>query len=153
MVRERLEMKKFLIIFWLMLTAPGFAADQKPAPNDLGITAKDCQALVEYQPSPDVEYKPGVDVHGKPVVEADITPQVVTLPDKYSFDLNVDAARYLGIAVPPGTQGLAKIGTIMIDKTGAATFNGKPMEGEAMAALKDVCAAKKVPDSTPHTSK
>ena len=64
-------------------------------------------------------------------------------PEKYSFDLNVDAARYLGMTVPPGTQGLMKVGTVTIDKNGQTTFNGKPLEGDAAAALKEVCTAKK----------
>ncbi len=135
-------MKNFFIALICLISVTAFAADKTPsADNDLGITDKDCAALVDYQPSADVEYKPGVDVHGKPVVEADITPSVVKPPEKYSFDLNVDAAHFLGLAVPPGSQGLMKVGTITIEK-GQATFNGNPLEGQAAAALKAICAAK-----------
>ena len=134
----------FVVLIGLMLASPAFATDQKPQPNnDLGITDKDCQQLVDYQPSSDVEYKPGVDVHGKPVMEADLTPSVVKPPEKYSFDINVDAAHYMGLTVPPGTQALTKVGTVTVDKNGQTTFNGKPMEGDAMAALKAFCAARK----------
>ena len=138
-------MKKFFIILVCLIFAPAaFAADAAPpAPNDLGITANDCQQIVDYQPSADVEYKPGVDVHGKPVMEADLTPSVVKPPEQYSFDLNVDAAHYLGLTVPAGSQGLMKVGKVTIDKNGETTFNGKPLEGDAMAALKEACAAKK----------
>ena len=132
----------FVIFICLMLASAAFAAGQKPvANNDLGITEKDCQAIVDYQPSADVDYKPGVDVHGKPVMEADLTPAIVKPPQKYKFDLNVDAAHYLGLTVPPGSQGLMKIGTVTIEN-GQATFNGNPLEGDAVAALKAACAAK-----------
>ena len=146
-----MEMKNFLIILVCLLSAsPAFAAAAKPiANNDLGITDKDCQQIVDYQTPPGVDYQPGVDVHGKPVVEADLAPSVVKLPEKYSFDLNIDAAHYLGLTVPAGSQGLMKVGTITIDKNGQATFNGKPMEGDAMAALKAACAAKK-PQNPPN---
>ena len=83
-------------------------------------------------------------------MEADLTPSVVTPPKKYSFDLNVDAAHYLGTTVPAGSQGLMKIGTVTIEN-GHATFNGKPLEGDAMAALKAVCAARK-PNNPPNNA-
>ncbi|MBU6474384.1 MAG: hypothetical protein KGQ70_00325 [Alphaproteobacteria bacterium] len=138
------------------LAKPVFTAAEKNSapvktaeePNDLGITQQDCENLVNYQTPPGVDYQPGVDADGNPVVPADITPSPVTLPETYSFTLNVDAAKYLGLTVPAGSQGLMPVGKVTVDtKTGAATWNGQPMEGEAVATLKDWCA--KHPPQTP----
>lgn len=115
--------------------------------NELGLSDQDCQALVTYQPPADVEYKPGVDVHGKPVVEADLAPPGIALPEPYSFNLTADAARRLGMAVPQGMEGQMTLGAITVDKAGAVRFNGNPVEGDAVAALKAFCAAKKTPES------
>jgi hypothetical protein len=104
------------------------------------IGKEDCKYLVSAaSPAPGAEYQPGVDIHGKPVVEADITPPAVQMPDHFSFDLNIDAARAAGLPVPPGTQALAKVGTVTYDK-GQLSFNGKPLEGEQEAQLKALCA-------------
>ena len=105
---------------------------------------KVCQQMVAYQPDAvnGAEYKPGVDVHGKPVVEADITPNVVAMPDKVSFNVTVDLANYLGIAGPVGLENEAVLGKIEVDKAGHVTFNGKPLEGDAEAALRELCAPK-----------
>jgi hypothetical protein len=109
--------------------------------------------MVAYQPDPvnGPDYKPGVDVHGKPVVEADINPSPVKAPDTISFDLTVDLAKYAGIAVPAGTEAKATIGAVTVDKAGHMTFNGKPMEGDAEAALRELCAPKPAePDKNKH---
>lgn len=108
------------------------------------VSKKECDALVAYQPKVDgnVEYKPGVDAHGKPVMEADITPSVIQPPEKISFDLNIDLAKYIGMTVPAGTMGEAKMGTITIEK-GQVQFNGKPLEGDAEAALRALCSPHK----------
>jgi hypothetical protein len=136
-------MKNIFIVLICLISLKAFAADIPPqGDKDLSITLTDCQKLPDYQPSVDVDYKPGVDVNGKPVAPADLSPSPVKLPEKYSFDLNVDEARNLGMIVPPGTQGLMKVGTIAIDKDGQVTFNGQPMEDKALTALKAACAAK-----------
>ncbi|MBI3440425.1 MAG: hypothetical protein HY052_01240 [Proteobacteria bacterium] len=105
------------------------------------ISAEDCQYLTAYQPKVDGDagYKPGVDAHGKPVMEADITPAVIQPPEKTRFDLTVDLAKYMGIAVPAGFEGKANMGTITVER-GQVKFNGKPLEGDAEAALKALCA-------------
>lgn len=106
-----------------------------------------CQYLIEYQQPDDVEYKAGVDVHGKPVVEADINPSVVTMPEKFSFDVTIDMAQYLGIAAPVGTEMSGKIGTITVEK-GKILFNDKPLEGDAVASLQSLCKPKPVLQNT-----
>lgn len=141
------NMKKLIFAFCLFPTL-AFAAP-KPAEqsgDELGISDKDCAALVEYQPSPDVEYKSGVDVHGKPVLEADITPTVIKSPDVYSFPITIDTVKYLHLTTPKGLEGEANVGTITISK-GQAAFNGHPLEGDAMALLKAVCSARKAPQT------
>ena len=41
------------------------------------------------------------------------------------------------------------VGKVTIDSvSGQVTWNGQPMEGDAMAALKAACAARKTPDSS-----
>jgi hypothetical protein len=149
-------MKKIFIIIGCLISMSAFAADDtaKLAPVAPAISDKDCAAIVDYQPSADVEYKPGVDANGKPVVPADLTPSVVDTPKKLSFDLNINAINQLGTLVPAGSQGLATFGKVVVDlTTGEVTWNGKPLEGDAMAALKAACAAKKAPDSSQNSPK
>jgi hypothetical protein len=124
------------------LIAYGASAAEKKATPELD--PKVCQQMVSYQPEAGkgADYKPGVDVHGKPVVEADVTPNVIKLPDTISFNVTVDLARYLGLAAPTGLEGEAVMGKIEVDKTGHATFNGQPLEGNAEAALRELCAPK-----------
>ena len=141
-------MKRCAIAFIAIagLLAYGAAADEKKPPE---LDPKVCQQMVTYQPDPmnGADYKPGVDVHGKPVVEADINPSPVEIPDTISFDVTVDLALYAGIAVPTGTEQKASVGTVTVDKEGHMTFNGKPMEGSAEAALRELCAPKPAPKS------
>lgn len=124
------------------LLACAAAADEPKATPELD--PKVCQQMVAYQPDPvnGADYKPGVDVHGKPVVEADLTPNAVTAPDKVSFNVTIDIARYLGISAPTGLEGEAVMGRIDVDKAGHVSFNGKPLEGEAEATLRALCAPK-----------
>jgi hypothetical protein len=141
--------KTFLILICLMLVPVMVSAKvaqknkiAKPVPGpELVIAEKECQYL-SYQPSAGTEYQPGVDVHDKPVMEADITPPVVVPPEKYSFDITVDVAKYMGLDTPAGLLGEAKVGTITVEK-GQTKFNGNPLEGDAEAALKAICAAQK----------
>ena len=124
----------FLIVF--LLSGIAYADDL--------VDARACKYLVTYQPSPvnGADYTPGTDVHGKPVVEADISPSPVTIPDNFSFDVDVDVARAVGLPVPSGSQSLTKIGTVTYDK-GQLLYNGQPMEGPAEAALIALCKPQK----------
>ncbi len=100
-----------------------------------------CSFMVAHQPDSDVAYTPGVDVHGKPVIEADVGGGAFFIQaDEISFTLNVDLAKYLGIGVPEGIETKADLGMIVIDRNGAVTFNGQPMEGGSEAALRSLCA-------------
>ncbi len=120
-------------------------ANADPASASLPeLDVKFCQMIVAHQPSDDVEYKPGVDVNGKPVVEADINPSPVEMPEQLSFDITVDLARHIGIAAPEGLEGQDKIGTLVVEADGSMTFDGKPLEGDAQAALREMCQPKKV---------
>ena len=133
-------MKKILFILAALTFAQPAAAAQDR--NDLGITRQDCQGIVAYHTPPGVNYVPGVDADGNPVVPADINPSPVTLPRTYSFTLNVNAANYLGLTVPPGTQGLMPVGQVTIYKDGTATWNGQEMSGAAVAQLEAYCGVK-----------
>ena len=108
------------------------------------LDAKVCQMIIAHQASADVEYKSGVDVHGKPVVEADINQSPVQMPEKVTFDITVDLAKFIGITAPDGVEGQAKIGTLEIDNKGGMTFGGKPLEDEAAANLREMCAPKQM---------
>jgi hypothetical protein len=133
------DMRKRLFLLFVLAPAAAFAA--APPPNELGLTEGDCQAMaVTHKPAPDVAYKSGVDVHGKPVVEADLDPPDIELPEIYQFPLTVDAAKYMGMAVPPELEGKTTLGMVTVSQNGDATFNGKPLEGSAQAALKAACA-------------
>lgn len=122
----------------ICLTAPAFA-QATPELDD-----ENCKLLVEHQPSPDVAYQPGVDINGKPVVEADINPSPIQPPDTMEFDLNVDMATYGGIPPHDAAEGLANIGRITVSPEGRLTFNGQPLEGDAVAALRELCAKRPV---------
>jgi hypothetical protein len=96
-------------------------------------------------------YQPGVDVRGKPVVPADIAPPVVAMPEKFSFDVNIDVAKQVGLPVPPGTEMQARVGTVTYDK-GVLTFNGKPLDSGTEANIRALCVDKK-PDPAPAAKK
>jgi hypothetical protein len=115
------------------------AANAKKAPE---LDASVCRQMATYHPEAgkEADYKPGVDVHGKPVVEADLNPSQLKVADTVSFDVTVDLAKYAGLAVPEGTESKTAIGTVTVDKDGRMTFNGKPLEGDAEKALRELCA-------------
>jgi len=137
-------MKKYLCATLLaaFISTPVFAADEKPVPE---IDSALCSRIVPHQKAPDVDYKPGVDVHGKPVVEADLNPSPVKMPERVSFDITIDTAKYLGLSTP-GLEGIVNVGSIAYEN-GQLTFNGEPMEGHAAKALRALCAKK--PEITP----
>lgn len=134
-------MKTSLLLLSALVALSAAASADILKPGGVG---SECRALAAYVPDAknSAEYKPGVDAQGRPVVEADITPNVITLPDTITFDLTVDTAKYMGLAVPRGLEGQMKVGTITIEK-GQTYFNGKPLGGEAEAALKKLCTEKK----------
>ena len=130
---------KYLLaaVIMLALATPALAKVKKAPELDPEV----CKRLVAYQPEAgaSVEYQPGVDVHGKPVVGPDLNPSPVQVPQAVTFDINVDVATYAGIPVPDKTETFTKIGTVQVDPQGHMTFNGKPMEGDAEAALRALC--------------
>ena len=119
-------------------TLPVFAEETPPPPID----SKTCQYLTTHTPAPDVTYQPGVDVQGKPVTPADLSPPVVAVPETFSFDITVDVAQNIGLAIPAGLEAQARFGTVTYDK-GKLTFNGQPLDGAAEAELRAVCVEKK----------
>ncbi len=134
-------MKKRIFIALACALALTAMAQKPPAKKLPDLDVKDCQYLTVYQPNVDgsADYKPGVDAHGKPVVEADVAGPQITLPDKYSFNVTVDVAEYMGVAVPSGLEEKAVIGEVTVDKDGHVTFNGKPLESDAEASLRALC--------------
>lgn len=132
-------MRKLILAAMLstFISAPVFAADEKPVPE---IDPALCSRIVTYQKPAGVDYKPGVDVHGKPVVEADLNPSPVKMPERITFDITIDTAKYLGLSTP-GLEGVVNVGSIAYEK-GQLTFNGEPMEGHAAKALRALCAKK-----------
>ncbi|MCE9507372.1 MAG: hypothetical protein K8R48_03510 [Alphaproteobacteria bacterium] len=134
-------MKKLMTVLFVLLLAQNALAAEETHEKPL-VTAEDCRFLTAYQPSPGTEYQPGVDVRGKPVVEADLTPSVIQPPEKYSFDLTVDVMKYIGLTEPTGVLGETKMGTVTVEK-GKIMFNGKPLGGDAEAALVALCAPEK----------
>ncbi|MBI1216425.1 MAG: hypothetical protein GC185_11495 [Alphaproteobacteria bacterium] len=122
-----------------LFSLPAFAADKEQAAKTPEIDPAFCSRMVTYQEPPGVEYQPGVDVHGNPVVEPDLNPSPIKMPDTVTFDLTVDTAQYLGLTAPAGLEGKMKIGTIAM-KDGHVTFNGQPLEGQAEATLRNICA-------------
>lgn len=137
-----------MLVIALALTAQPVFAEEGV------IDLQACRQLVAHKPDADVAYQPGVDVHGNPVVEADLNPSPVKVPDKVSFDVTVDMAQYMGITAPAGLEGQAKIGTVAYED-GVLTFNGEPMEGPAVAALREICDGKKPekPEDKPEADK
>jgi hypothetical protein len=129
----------------LLAAQPVAASEKKDAPE---LDPKTCQQMVAYVPQKGLngaDYTPGVDVHGKPVVEADINPSPIKMPETFTFEINVNVARYAHLTTPPGVWTKGAVGTVSVGKDGHMTFNGKPMEGEAEAALRGLCASKPAP--------
>ena len=136
-------MTRYLILLSFLLF-PLFAHAQGQEANAIPeLDEESCRQLVTHQASADTEYKPGVDVSGKPVVEADLNPSVIDVPTELAFDLAIDAQDYsTGIDTGGGTQALMSIGQIEVAKDGSVTFNDKPLDGEAEASLRALCAEK-----------
>lgn len=129
----------------MILTLLLLLASADPALADIpGLDAKVCQMIVAHQPDAGVAYEGGKDVNGKPVVEADLNPSPVQMPDEVKLDITVDVAKHLGLSVPAGVEGTAKVGTLVIAKDGKMTFDGKPLEQPAETALREMCGPAKV---------
>jgi len=100
-----------------------------------------CRRAVEYLEPPGVAYEPGVDVSGKPVVEADINKSTVVAPERIEAVITVDLGGYLGLLDATSTdasQGDTVIGDLIYEN-GEFTFNGEPLQGESIAALRRLC--------------
>jgi len=153
-----MEMRNILIAMLCLMPVVSFADTDKFVPDTFtpdkmttdkftadkvsSITVNDCQMLVDYQSGADANYKPGVDANGQPVTPADLTASNIKLPEKFSFDIDLNEANGLGMTVPSGSQGLMKVGTVTVDKDGQVSFNGQPLEDKVLTALKAACAAK-----------
>ena len=136
MVQGGFEMKMSMLAAALLLVSHPSLAEEGV------IDLQACRQLVAHKPDADVAYQPGVDVNGNPVVEADLNASPVKVPNKVTFDVTVDMAQYLGITVPVGLEGQVTMGTVAYED-GVLTFNGEPMEGPAVAALREICDGKK----------
>ena len=100
-----------------------------------------CQFFSTYVPADDVDYKPGVDVDGHSVPEADVENEYFKKPDGISFNITLDAAKYMGITVPnDAVEVNGTIGTVMY-QSGAFTFNGQPLSKDSESSMKSLCGA------------
>jgi hypothetical protein len=133
-------MRLFFVLAALMCFAaqPVLAAD-KTDNKKPEIDPAFCSRMVTYEEPAGVEYQPGVDADGNPVVEPDLNASPIKMPDTVSFGLTVDTAQYLGLHTPAGLEGKMMIGTVAL-QDGHVTFNGQPIEGQAEAALRSLCA-------------
>jgi hypothetical protein len=122
-------MKKLALALFLLLPVAAQAADTPKLDPQV------CRNL-------SAAYQPGVDVHGKPVTAADLNASSVAMPEKFSFDVNVDVAQKVGLPLPPGAQTLAKVGTITYEK-GVLAFNGKPLDSNTATSIKALCVDEK----------
>lgn len=147
-------MKKFIFVMVACLL-PAVAAQAAETVPELD--AESCRILSEYRAPADVSadapppaaakagVTPGsgpVDAQGKPVVEADLNKSPVVLPENMEFEYTIDTAKYTGIKMSEGSEGIMNIGTIRLNKDGSMTFNGEPMDGQQEAALRALCAEK-----------
>ena len=124
-----------MIVF---LSSPAWAED-KPVLLD----EETCKHFVTYKPKIDdngnVKYRAGVNVNGDPVIEADLTPStIISSEEEYSFPLTIDMAKHIGMNVPAGIMGEARLGSVTV-KNGEVKFNGQPIESKAETALKELC--------------
>ena len=131
-------MRKFIgfFIVILFLSLPVWANDKPVLDEEI------CKHFVVHKPKVDdngqVKYKAGVDVNGNPVIEADVTPSIVISLEEYNFPLTIDMAKYIGMDVPAGIMGEARLGSVTV-KNGEVKFNGQTLDEKAEIALKDLC--------------
>ncbi len=88
-----------------------------------------------------VAYQAGVDAYGRPVVGAnigDVAVETPIVPAVIQLDLDVNLMEYLGISMPKGILGEAKIGHVRIEN-GQVYFNDKQVAVTEHGALPDVC--------------
>lgn len=152
----------FAAVLLSLAVQPALAQSKNPLLNPSGtpvlnpgkqpvLAPEACRQIAEYQPDPGahVAYEPDVDVHGKPVAGANLKNSPVTAPRVIQFSIDADVAQYAGIPLPEG-QNLATVGVVEVDtQTGDMNFNGKPIEGPALAALKSLCSHPAPPEPAP----
>ncbi len=130
-------MRALLPAFLTLLATISIAAAQ-----EVVITARDCDRLVQHEPDADVTFVPNVDVRGRPVAPADLPgSSQIQVPENFSIPITVDLAERLGI--PPGGDAdftaEAFIGQVDVEPGGRAFFNGQPLQDEAARQLSILC--------------
>jgi hypothetical protein len=103
------------------------------------ISRDDCLRAVRHVPAADATYTPGVDARGRPVAPADLGgTSPLRLPETFSFDINIDMARYVAGA-RYGTLDM-KAGTIRYDMaSGRLMFDDQPLTDADQRAVAAAC--------------
>jgi hypothetical protein len=131
-----------LAVATLVLALPCHAAETKGAVTvaqggAIEIAAPPCDALV-----PPAAYVPGVDAAGKPVAPADLprTPSPIGA-GTISIEIDASLAGKFGIPQPGGAYfPKGTVGYVTV-QDGRVLFNGKPLGGDASAAVTAACQA------------
>jgi hypothetical protein len=96
-------------------------------------TKESCKKLVKHKPLKGVAFTPGVDVRGRPVASADLPNNgglAAMLPKTYEFPISVSPLK--GTSATRFGETRLNLGQIGFDlKTGAVTYNGRPLDGVA----------------------
>ncbi|WP_404378892.1 hypothetical protein [Caenispirillum salinarum] len=107
------------------------------------VDARACRKIGQsaaYRQAPGVEYRPGVDVRGHPVAPADVGGGYgIDLPDEITIPITVDLAGAWRDSTAAGTvQAEALLGVVTI-RDGMAFWNGKAIDAEGQADLREAC--------------
>jgi hypothetical protein len=129
-----------------LLIAAGVLFAMPAAAQKLTVTDRDCAQIVQHVASADVNYKPGVDVYGRPVAPADLNPQVITPPQNFTFDANIDLKKYGIPASSPLLLPSMNMGKIRVEDGGRQVyFNDQPLGNTEQIALAEACKQRQPP--------
>ena len=121
------------------LLVPMLGAGPALADTTLKVSKRDCNRLVQHQPSADVAYKAGVDVRGKKVKTADADGTVkLDLPEEITIPITFDIAEKYGVGTAGKFAGESVVGKVTV-KGGRTYWNGKPLDNEDQAAIAAAC--------------
>ena len=103
------------------------------------ISGRDCKKLIQHRARSDANFKPGVDVRGRKVVGADLNSRMkLKFPTKIEFDIGFSPLK--GSAASRFGETSTSVGKVKYDiSKNFFTFNGKPLNDKAMAALAGKC--------------
>lgn len=124
----------------LLAVLPLLAGINIATAQEVAITARDCDRLVQHEPDASVAYVPNVDVRGRPVASADLpgSSQIV-VPENFSIPITVDLAERFGIPLGSDVSTEVVIGQVDVEPGGRIFFNGQPLQDEAARQLSILC--------------